>query len=131
MIEESLPLLRDSRSPTKHPAFIRLIQLSELLLAPLGFARRGGWLGYWIALGLDFWVLQLAVKNEFAAAISIFVAGRLGAVWAFNREARRGGITPSKDSFQTIRMAQLSRSEERRVGKERVTKGRTWWWMSE
>src|SRR3546814_5342975 len=63
---------------------------------------------YWIALGLDFWVLQLAVKNEFAAAISIFVAGRLGAVWAFNRQARRGGLTPSKDSFPTIRIAQLS-----------------------
>src|SRR3546814_20371377 len=60
-----------------------------------------------------FWVLQLAVKNEFAAAISIFVAGRLGAVWAFNRQARRGGLTPSKDSFPTIRIA---RSDESRVG---------------
>jgi|GEM_PF-182535 len=107
MIEESLPLPRRNGSPPKNFALSRLVGFWELLLAPLGFARRGGWLGYWVALGLDFWVLQLSFKGEFGSAISIFLAGRLGTVWAFNRQARKGPA-PSKDSLLGIRIAQSS-----------------------
>lgn len=78
----------------------------EGLLPPLGFARRSGWIGYWVMLGLDLWVLGLASKGNFAVAVPVLLAGRLGSVWAFNRQARMG-LVLSKESSIAVPIAQF------------------------